>query len=137
MRRGFTLIELLITMTIATLILAPILATVVMTRKEFSILARELDLKTESQLLACRVVRPAAAGRGYRLGPDNHELTFPGGETVRWKDQQVWLEPGHRALSDQPVTEFAVVRVDGRLVLTLALGGRRSEYRWSVAEGFR
>lgn len=136
MRRGFTLIELLITMSVATLILAPLLAMVVMTYKEFAILARELDLKTESQLLACRVVRPAAAAGSYRLAGDNHGLSFPGGGSVHWQDQQVWLEPGHRALSDQPVTEFAVLRVDGRLVLTLALGGRRSEYRWSAAEGF-
>lgn len=131
MRRGFTLIEILVVLAIASVVLAPFCMLTVMMYREMRHTAAEASLRTEQQALAARIFAAVERGGGGTITADNRGIRLRDGSMVAWSEESIWC--GRRRINRLPVSDFAVVRSGGRLVVSFSLAspsaGRNRPWR--------
>jgi prepilin-type N-terminal cleavage/methylation domain-containing protein len=120
--RAFTLVEILVVLGLVAMLVVPLGLVVESGYRHFVALSRTADAKTDCAQAAERIRGWLAKHPDYRLDPDNHGLSAPGGSSLRWSQDR--LELKGQSLLRWPVRDFSVIPSKRGLTLNLGVDVR-------------
>lgn len=133
-RRAFTFVELAVVLPSLLLVVAAVSTTYLAHVRSLRSSTLQSDLRSEAARVAARVFRLTAVHRG-QIQSDQAGIVFSEGPAIRWMGTEVRL--GKRPLTEHSVSEFALLRRDGELVVTLEFSVPGSWSRQACRQRFQ
>jgi prepilin-type N-terminal cleavage/methylation domain-containing protein len=122
--RGFTMLEVVLVVCLIAILSTGIVALLRGTLREHARLRLQADRLQETRRAASRIFNACAPGAEIRT--DQRGLRLKDGRQLVWQDG--FLRLGNRPLVQEKLSDFLVVRREGRLHLVLEFPGARYEY---------